>query len=60
MLEGKEEEEEEISADLLWCPYSPRVESHALTSVRMLKIPSIGSHTSVRTHENTEHTVRNG
>ena len=28
---------------LLWCPYSPRVQLHALTSVRTLKIPSIGS-----------------
>ena len=32
---------------LLRFPYSPRVQSHALTSVRALKIPSIGSHTFV-------------
>ena len=38
---------------LLRCPHSPRVQSHALTSVRTLKIPSIGSHTVVWTHENT-------
>ena len=38
---------------LLWCPYSPRVQLHELTSVRTLKIPSIGSHTVVWTHENT-------
>ena len=30
------------------------MQSHALTSVRTLKIPSIGSHTFVRTHENTD------
>ena len=30
---------------LLQCSYSPRVQSHALTPVRVLKIPSIGSHT---------------
>ena len=38
---------------LLRCPYSPHVQSHALTSVRSLKNPRIGSHTFVWTHENT-------
>ena len=44
---------------LLRCPYSPRVQSHALTSVRKLKIRSTGSYTFVWTHENTALTVRN-
>ena len=30
---------------LLRCPYSPRVQSHASTSERTLKIPNAGSHT---------------
>ena len=45
---------------LVQCLYSPHVQSHALTSVCTLKIPSIGSHTSVWTHKNTACTVRNG
>ena len=45
---------------LLPCPHSPRVQSHALTSVCELKFPSIGSHTFVRTHDNTAFTVSNG
>ena len=44
---------------LLRCPYSPWVQSHALTSVLMLKIPSTGSHTFIWTHRNVAHTVRN-
>ena len=34
---------------LLRCPCSPRVQSHASTSVRAFKIPNTGSHTIVRT-----------
>ena len=45
---------------LLRCPYNPRVQSHALTSVCTLKIPSNSSHTFVWTQENTVRTVRNG
>ena len=45
---------------LLGRPHSPRVQSHDLTSVPTLKIQSIGSHTSVWTHESTDCTVRNG
>ena len=41
---------------LLRCPYSPRVQSHAPTSVRTLKIPNTGSHTLVCTDENTART----
>ena len=41
-------------------PCSPSVQSHASTSVRTLKIPSIGSQTFVWTHENTALTDRNG
>ena len=37
---------------LLRCPYSPLVQSHTLTSVRMLKISDTGSRTIVWTHEN--------
>ena len=37
----------------LRCPYRPRVQSHASTSVRTLKIPNTGSHAIVWTHENT-------
>ena len=33
--------------DLLKCSYSPSVQWHALTSVHMLSIPSIGSHTNI-------------
>ena len=42
------------------CPYISRVQSHALTSVRTLKIPSTGSHAFAWTHENTARTVSNG
>ena len=42
------------------CPYSPGVQSHASMSVRMLKIPDTGSHTTVWTHKYTTHTDRNG
>ena len=45
---------------LLPCPHSPRVQSHALTSVCELKFPSIGSHTFVWTHDNTAFTASNG
>ena len=45
---------------LLRCPYSPRVQSHAFTSMRTLKIPSISTHTFVWTYENTARTVRKG
>ena len=44
----------------LWCLYSPRVQSHASTSARTLKIPNTGSHTIVRKQENAAHTDRNG
>ena len=43
-----------------WCPYSPRVQSHASTSMRTLTIPNTGSHSIVLTHENTAHTDRDG
>ena len=45
---------------LLRSPYNPRVQSHALPSVRTLKIPQNGNHTFVWTNENTARTVRNG
>ena len=45
---------------LLRCPYSPREQSHASTSMRTLNIPNTGSHTIVWTHKNTTHTDRNG
>ena len=45
---------------LLRCPYSPRVQLNASTSVRTLKIQNTGSHTSVWSHENTAFTDRNG
>ena len=45
---------------LLRCPYSLRLQSHALTSVCTLKISSIGSHTFVWPHQNTARAVRNG
>ena len=41
---------------LLQCPYSPRVQSHASVSVRMLRISNAGS--VVLTHENTAHIDR--
>ena len=44
----------------LRCPYSPRVQSLASTSVRTLKILNTGSHTFVWTHENSAHFDRNG
>ena len=44
----------------LWSPNSPRVQSHASTSVRPLKIPNTGTHTIVYTNETTAHTDRNG
>ena len=40
--------------------HSPSVQSHASRSVRMLKIPNAGSHTTVWTHSNTAHTDKNG
>jgi len=42
---------------LLWCLYSPHVQSHALTAVQTLKIPGTASYTIVR---NTKllHTLR--
>ena len=40
---------------LLHCPYSPCVQSHALTSVCTLTIPHTGSYTLVWTEENTTH-----
>ena len=43
----------------LQCSYSPRVQSHAATSVRTLTIPDTGICTIVWTHENTAHTVMN-
>ena len=42
------------------CLYSPCLQSHALTSLCTLKIPSIGSHTFVWTHGNTACCGRNG
>ena len=36
------------------------VQSHASAAVHALKIPNIGSHTIVWTHENAAHTDRNG
>ena len=45
---------------LLRYPYSPRVQSHASTSERTLKIPNTGSHTVVGTDGNTAHTDRMG
>ena len=44
----------------LRCPYSPRVQSLASTSVCTLKILNTGSHTFVWTHENSAHFDRNG
>ena len=41
---------------VLRCPYSPRVQPHASTSVYLLQIPNTGS----RTHRNTAHTDSNG
>ena len=40
--------------------YGVRVQSHASTSVRTLKIPNFGSHATDWTDENTSHTDRNG
>ena len=40
------------SANSLTVSVTPRAQSHATTSVRMLKIPNTGSHTIVWTHEN--------
>ena len=45
---------------LLRCPNSTHVQSHTLTSMCTLRIPSVGSHTFAWTHENTAYTVRNG
>ena len=46
---------------LLWCPCSPpQVQSHASTSVRMLKILNTSSYATVWTQENTAHTSRSG
>ena len=45
---------------LLRCPYSARVQSHASTSGRTLKIVSTEPYTIVWTHENTAHFDRNG
>ena len=42
------------------CPYNRCVQWHASTSVCTLKIPSTGSYTIVWTHENTEHTDKDG
>ena len=39
---------------------APRVQSHVSTYLRTLTILNTGSHTIVRTHENTAHTDRNG
>ena len=41
---------------VLRSPYSPRVQSHALTSARTFKIPSTSSHSTVWTYENTAQT----
>ena len=41
---------------LILCLHSPCVQSHASASVYILRIPNIGSHTIVWTHENTVHT----
>ena len=40
---------------LLLCPYSPRVQSRAATSVRTLKMANTGSHTIVWTQEEAAH-----
>ena len=45
---------------LLQCPYSPRVQSHASTIARTLKIQNTGSHNVLWTQENTAHIDRNG
>ena len=43
------------------CPYSLRVQSHASTSVRVLKKnPNTGSHSIVWTQENIAYPDRNG
>ena len=44
----------------LRCPYSPRVQSLASTSVCTLKILNTGSHTFVWTNQNTAHFDING
>ena len=46
--------ESTLSADpLMLCSYSPHVQLHASTSVRMLKVQSTGNHTIAWTHEKT-------
>ena len=45
---------------VLRCPYSPRVQSHASTSVRTLQTPYLDNHASVWTHENAAHTNKGG
>ena len=53
--------ESTFSAHSLTVPAQPpRVQSHALTSVRTWKAPSSGSHTFVWTHGNAARTVRKG
>ena len=52
--------ESTFSADSFTVSVHPHVQPHAVTSVCTLKIPNIGSHTFVWTHENTARTVRNG
>ena len=44
---------------LLRCSCRPRVQSHASTSARTIKIPNTGNHTILWTHKNTAHTSRN-
>ena len=45
---------------LLRYSHSPRVQSHASTSVSTLKTPSTGSHIPLFGHHNTAHTDSNG
>ena len=51
--------ESTFSADSLTLSVHPRVQSHAFTSVCMLKIPSFGNQTFVWTDDSTAHTGKN-
>ena len=52
--------ESAFSADSVTVSYSPHAQSHASTSVYMLKIPNADSKNVVWTQENTTDTDRNG
>ena len=45
---------------LLWCYYSPHVQSQASAFACMLQIHNTGSHTIAWTHKNTAHSIRSG